>query len=96
MKLLMIICPESRRHQAAELLEEHGVEAFTELPQVVGEGVTGKRFGSRAWPGRSSLLFTVAEDDKISELIEALRQCRDTLFPGEGMKVFALPAEIVI
>jgi hypothetical protein len=92
-KLLMIICSESRRDQAAALLEEHGVRAFTELPEVVGEGATGKRFGSRVWPGRSSLLFTVAEDAKIAELIAALRACRDTLFPGEGMKVFALPAE---
>ena len=39
MKLLMIICPESRRDQAAALLEEHGVRAFTELPEVVGEGL---------------------------------------------------------
>ena len=96
MKLLMIICPASRRDQAAALLEEHGVNAFTELPEVVGEGVTGKRFGSRAWPGRSSLLFTVAADEKVAELVEALRVCRDTLFPGEGMKVFVLPADEVL
>ena len=37
MKMLMVICPEDRRDQTAALVERHGIRAFTELPQVIGE-----------------------------------------------------------
>jgi hypothetical protein len=93
MKLLMIIGPAERREELAALVEKHGVRAFTELPEVIGEGMTGKRFGSRVWPGQSTLMFTVAADDKVTELVAALRECRKTFFPDEGLKAFVLPAE---
>ena len=93
MKLLMVICPEDRRDQITAMVEEHGVRSFTELPQVVGEGATGKRLGTHVWPGKSVLLFTVVSDEKKEELVAALRICQKSLFPDEGMKVFVLPAE---
>lgn len=93
MKLLMVICPEERRQQVTALVEKHGVHSFTELPQVIGEGVTGKHLDTQVWPGKSVLVFTVVSDEKNDELVAALRECRKSLFPGEGMKVFVLPAE---
>jgi hypothetical protein len=39
------------------------------------------------------LLFTVVTDEKKDELVAALKECRKSLFPGEGMKAFVLPAE---
>ena len=96
MKLLMVICPEERRDQVTALVEKHGIRSFTELPQVVGEGATGKRLGTHVWPGKSLLLFTVVTDEKKDELVVALRDCQKRLFPGEGMKVFVLPAEEAI
>lgn len=96
MKMLMVICPEARRDQVAAMVEQHGVRAFTELPQVIGEGVTGKRLGSHVWPGKSVLLFTVVADEKTTELVAALKECQKGLYPGEGMKAFVLPAEEVL
>ncbi|MEI6970723.1 MAG: PG0541 family transporter-associated protein [bacterium] len=96
MKLLMVICPEGRRDQVVAMVEKHGVHSFTELPQVAGEGITGKHLGTQAWPGKSVLLFTVVTDEKKEELVTALRECQRKLFPGEGMKAFVLPAEEAI
>jgi len=93
MKLLMVICPEDRRDLITTLVEEHGVHSFTELPQVIGEGVTGKHLGTHIWPGKSVLVFTVVTDEKKDELVIALKECQKNLFPGEGMKAFVLPAE---
>ncbi len=93
MKLLMVICPEERRDQIVALVEKHGVRSFTELPEVTGEGVTGKHLGTHVWPGRSVLMFTVVTDDKKDELVVALKECQKSLFAGEGMKAFVLPAE---
>lgn len=96
MKLLMIICPEGRRDQITATVEQHGVHAFTEVRQVKGEGITGKRFGTHAWPGELVLLFSIVSDEKKDELVKALRQCQKDLFPNEGMKAFILPAEEAI
>lgn len=96
MKLLMIICPEGRRDQITALVEKHGVHSFTELPRVMGEGLTGKRLGTHAWPGKSVLLFSIVSDEKKDELVAALQECRRSLFPDEGMKAFVLPAEEAI
>lgn len=93
MKLIMVICPEERRQQLAALVEKHGVRSFTELPEVVGEGETGKHMGTHLWPGKSALLFTVVPDGKKDELLDALRECRTQLFPSEGLKAFVLPVE---
>ena len=93
MKMLMVICPESRQADIRALIGQHDVHAYSEVSQVVGEGVTGKRLGTQTWPGRSSLLFTVIPDDKREALLAALRECRDSLYPGEGMKAFVLPVE---
>ena len=93
MKLLMVICPEGRRDQVAAMMEKHEVHSFTELPQAFGEGVTGKRFGTHVWPGKSVLVFTVVADEKKDELVAALKECQKDLFPDEGMKAFVLPAE---
>ncbi len=93
MKLLMIICSEDRRDQVMAMVEQHGIRSFTELPQVIGAGVTGKRLDTHVWPGKSVLLFTVVTDEKKNELVASLQACRQSLFPGEGMKAFVLPAE---
>lgn len=93
MKLLMVICPEDRRDEVISLVEKHGVRSFTELPQAMGEGVTGKHLGTQVWPGSSVVIFTVVSDEKKEELVGALKTCQKKLFPGEGMKVFVLPAE---
>jgi hypothetical protein len=93
MKLLMIICPEERQSQIAGLIEEHGVRSFTQFPEVMGEGATGKRLATHVWPGKSMLMFTVVTDEKKDELVVALKECQKSLFPGEGMKAFVLPAE---
>ena len=93
MKLLMVICPEARRDQITDLVEKHGVKSFTELPQVIGEGITGKHLNTQVWPGKSVLVFTVVTDEKKDELVAALKECQKRLFPGEGMKAFVMPAE---
>ena len=76
-----------------------GVEIYPFLPNhfqpisTPREGVTGKRLGTHVWPGKSVLMFTVVTDEKKDELVAALKECQKTLFPGEGMKAFVLPAE---
>ncbi len=96
MKMLMVICPDTRRADIRALIETHSVHAFTELKEVHGEGSTGKHHGTRIWPGKSSLFFTVVPNEKKDELIAALEACSVNLYPGEGLRAFVLPVEEAI
>lgn len=96
MKMLMIVCDPERQDEVRNLIARHDVHAYSELSNVIGEGETGKKLGTHAWPGKSVLLFTVVAEDKAGELIAALRDYHKKLYSGEGMKVFVLPVETVI
>ena len=96
MKMFMIVCPETRRADIRELIAEHEVHAYTELRQVTGEGDTGKKLGTETWPETSIIILAVVPDDKQAELMNALKTCRKTLFPGEGMRAFVMPVEAAL
>jgi len=96
MKMLMIVCPKARQEDVTHLIESHGIYAYSEIPEIIGEGKTGKKFGTHAFPEKSSLIFTVIEESKEAELVIALKHCSTNLYPGEGMKAFVLPVESII
>ncbi|MDD4871401.1 MAG: hypothetical protein PHR77_12650 [Kiritimatiellae bacterium] len=96
MKMLMIICPKARQGEITKLIESQGVHAFSEIPEILGEGKTGKKMGTHVFPEKSSLIFTVISEDKEQALVAALKHCATKLYPDEGMKAFVLPVESVI
>jgi hypothetical protein len=96
MKMLLIICPETRQDELRDLIARHGVHAYSELKNVLGEGKTGKKMDTQVWPEKSILIFTVTEENKSKELLLALKDFQKQLYKEEGFRVFALPAESVI
>jgi nitrogen regulatory protein P-II len=72
MKLLMIILDESVRDEVESVLEGHGVNGYTEIPMVLGEGLSGKKLSSRLHPGANSIVFTIIDDSKLEEIRSAL------------------------
>jgi hypothetical protein len=96
MKMLLVICPEDRQQEIRDRIWRHDIHAYTELKDVTGEGLKGKKLGSRLWPDTSIIVFTVIPDEKVDELLTDLRQCSEALFPDEGMRVFVMPAEQVV
>lgn len=96
MKMLMIVCPENRQKEVRELIVKHEVHSYSAIPNVLGEGKTGKHLGTHLFPGKSVLMFTAIASSKKDELVRALKEYQTTLFEGEGFRVFALPVESVL
>ena len=69
MKLLMIILDETVRDEVEAVLEKSGASGYTEIPMVLGEGLTGKRLSSRLHPGANSIVLSIVDD----ELLDAVR-----------------------
>jgi hypothetical protein len=93
MKLLMLLYTGTDPQRVAAILDEHEVHAFTEIDHAHGRGSTGRVEGTRAWPGETSVLFTVVPDERVVELESALRALAAGASSGERLHVAVLPVE---
>ena len=93
MKLLMIVYSGPSPDRITGFFETHEVQGWTELDHAHGAGASGRREGTRAWPGESALFFTVVERTRCEELKASLRAEQDRLEGGERLHVVTLPVE---
>lgn len=93
MKMLLILCSGERIARVRQLIEAQAVQGYTEIPQALGAGLTGRHLGTRAFPGTASLIFTALAAEASAGLIESLRGLAAGCSSGEGVKVFVLDAE---
>ena len=93
MKLVMMIADTAYAAEVEQLLEECGAPGFTELPNVLGKGTTGKKFGSRAFPGSSTMYLAALNEDCMEPLQERLTALRDAHGPEGGLKAYTMNAE---
>lgn len=93
MKMLMLVYSGADPRRISSVLDEHRAGGYTEFRDVHGAGATGRREGSRAWPGDSTLFVSVVPADAASHLSEALRSEARRLPAGERLHVAVLPTE---
>lgn len=93
MKMLMLIYSGESPQRISALLDDHSAGGYTEFRNLHGTGVTGRREGSRAWPGNSTLLVSVVPNDTAADLVTALRDETRRLSPGERLHVAVLPTD---
>ena len=91
--MMLVFVDADHARDVERLFEDCAVPGYTEIPNVLGKGATGRKLGNRAFPG-SSTLFVVAVDESCRTGLEVrLRALRETRGPDEGLKVFLLNAE---
>ena len=96
MKMMMVLVPSECLHEVQDLIEQHEIHAYSEIPNVLGAGRGGRKLGTRAFPGTSAMLLVLTESSGAEALIEAIK-----VFAGErdcssGIRAFAVPAEAVL
>lgn len=96
MKMLMVVYSGPAPQRVAAVLDQHHAGGYTEFRNAHGTGYTGRREGSRAWPGESTLFVSVMPEPAADEIVSVLRALRDELVEsgtGERLHVAVLPAE---
>ncbi|HEX9730101.1 MAG TPA: hypothetical protein VGA37_16515 [Gemmatimonadales bacterium] len=96
MKLFLIIVDGDHAADVQRLLDECERTGYSEIPTVLGKGATGRKLGTRAFPGSSTLYFAAVDSDCAARLPEALRRLRDQGGRDEGLKVYALDTTEVV
>ena len=85
MKTLFIIHAGADEHRVPRLLEKHGARGYTQIGQGTGAGSSGRLEGTRAWPGHATLWLTIIRDEEAEVLVQALREVKTQLEPGEHL-----------
>lgn len=85
----MIVFNQANTGSVEYMLDVLGIKGFTFFEQVQGRGTNGgePRRGTHAWPEMNSAVITVVEDDKVPQLLEAVRKL-DARNPEVGVKAF--------
>ncbi len=89
MKSVMIIFNQANTGRVEYLLDVLDIKGFTFFEHVQGRGTNGgePRRGTHAWPEMNSAVITVVEDNKVPQLLEAVRKL-DARNPEVGVKAF--------
>jgi len=96
MKLLMILVDSNHQEDVDKILDAYNVKGYTEVPNVLGKGVSGRKLGSRAFPGSNTLYFTVVEGNMCETLCAELKALDEKSGPEEGLTAFILDTERVV
>ncbi|NNG16317.1 MAG: hypothetical protein HKM89_07545 [Gemmatimonadales bacterium] len=76
-----------------DVLKEKHVTGYTCVQEACGEGVSGPRQGSRAFPGQTALFFSVVPADRYEDLVRALKAQARSMPDGERLHVSTLGVE---
>jgi len=95
-KMMVLVYSGPRPERIAELLDRHPVEGYTEIEGAKGAGQTGRRMGTRAWPGASTVFFTAVADDLVPALTRAVHEETEALPSGERLHLMVLPIEFAV
>ena len=96
MKLMLIFVDADHAADVERLLETSDVPGYSEFPGVLGKGATGRKFGSRAFPGSSTLYFVALKDGTCGGLCDRLEALRTEKGPEEGLRVYLMDAKEVV
>ena len=100
MKLVLIVFNFIYDDSVRSIIERLRLPGFTEVPRVFGTGESGKRFGTHAFPGHDTMLFTVLPAELVGPLMEQIAAFKagltDRAKRHGGIKAFVLPVEHMI
>ena len=92
MKLVILMHLEDDAEGVEQLLAEHEVAAYSELP-VLGHGSGAKGWYGEVAPYRSRMLVAFLKEDKAGQLIEAVERCTICKHPHHPVHAWVVDVE---
>jgi hypothetical protein len=95
MKLMMVLVPSDCLAEMQAVIERHEIHAYTEIPNVLGAGLSGRKLGTRAYPGTTSMILTILPAEQVEALVAAVKEFACDTPCKDEIRIFAMPAERV-
>ena len=95
MRMMMVLSPSDCLEDVQKVLDEHDIDAYTEIPNVLGTGESGRKMGTRAFPGTTSMILAIVSKEEGDRLVAAVRNYAEDCQCCHEVRIFALPAERV-
>ncbi|MBQ0083136.1 MAG: hypothetical protein MJ001_04805 [Paludibacteraceae bacterium] len=97
MKSVFIVFNQANTERVEFMLDELGIRGFTFFEQIQGRGTNDgdPRRGTHTWPEMNSAVMTVVPDEKVGELLSAIRKL-DHRNLEVGVKAFVWNIEQVV
>ena len=93
MKLVLFLYHGPDPERLHGLVHDLGLPGHTDLGEIHGAGSTGRREGTRAFPGGGSAMFSVVAPELVAGVLTAARAMADGLPSGQRLHAFVLPVE---
>lgn len=88
MKMIMIAYNEAMDMEVMEILENCSLTNYTKIGETFGRGTSsGTHLGTDIWPGLNNVLYAACPDDRVQQILAAIRNLRKSL-GKEGVKAF--------
>lgn len=95
-RMMMIFVDASHADDVANILEACEVIGYSEVDGIRGKGATGRKLGSRAFPGSSTCFMAAMSQECAADLTRRLEALREAKGAEEGLKLFSVGAEELI
>ena len=96
MKLLFILIPSDCLEACEKCFESAHVHAYTEVPNVMGAGKSGRKLGTRAFPGTTSLVMLAIPEGEVEKVLATMKEfCKGRACEKET-RIFAVPADQLV
>lgn len=93
MKMFLLMYGGRDSHRVPTLLERHGITHYTTFAGGHGAGSTGRREGTRAWPGETTMTVSMVPAERADSLAAELKAEATALPAGERLHVAVVPTE---
>lgn len=76
MKAVFIVFNQANTERVEYMLDQLSISGYTFFEDVQGRGTNGgePRRGTHTWPEMNSAVLTVVEDDRVDELLDAVKR----------------------
>ena len=93
MKFLHLTFHFEYQERIEAILDRHGVTDFVRYPMIEGRDCDGKHFGTQVFPGNTSVVQALVEEDTVDGLLDDVRAFRDEKQTHQHLQAAVLPVE---
>jgi hypothetical protein len=95
-RMMVIFVDASHADDVTAILEDCDLTGYSQLPGILGKGLTGRKLGSRAFPGSSTCFLAAMSAECATQLTKRLEDLRESRGAEEGLKLYSVEVEELI